>query len=525
MKKIWIKIIALLIASILPVSAIAHSGRTDSSGGHRDNQNKSGLGYYHYHCDGHPPHLHNGGICPYAPKDRISEINTPTTPKDRISEINMPTSLYIGDQVYLSWEITYYSGSSEVSWGSNNRTVLTTTSDGQLTAKKEGTAKIIANMKNGRNTYTVIVKPRLIKEMEITGYNGAIESGDQLTLAVNIIPSNATYKNVSWKSSNTKVASIDSRGLVTAISNGIATMTATAVNGGKINKTVKITVATLCDSIVVEGPDSLISSGSTALKAILAPANLSSKKIVWTSSDKNIATVTSNGNVTAKIVDTAKKVTIIASTKDGSGVWGEISILVTPKISKISIMSKIVLPMSLKRIAEVSNEDITINDALTKLSQEEQFLTLHDGDIQLYSVIEPDDALPVIKWSSSNTKVVKIDDNGFLNPLSIGTSKVTAKSINGISASITVYVLDPSVPHNISFNVQNTTQMKVGDIQTIIADIFPESAISKISWKSSDNKIAHVDNGVITALRKGIITITAVTDNGKKASIKISILE
>ena len=46
--------------------AEAHSGRTDRYGGHRDNKNKSGLGSYHYHCGGHPAHLHENGVCPYA---------------------------------------------------------------------------------------------------------------------------------------------------------------------------------------------------------------------------------------------------------------------------------------------------------------------------------------------------------------------------------------------------------------------------------------------------------------------------
>lgn len=44
--------------------AEAHSGRTDRYGGHRDNKNKSGLGSYHYHCGGHPAHLHENGVCP-----------------------------------------------------------------------------------------------------------------------------------------------------------------------------------------------------------------------------------------------------------------------------------------------------------------------------------------------------------------------------------------------------------------------------------------------------------------------------
>lgn len=53
----------MLAGSVMAVSA--HSGRTDSSGGHKDNKNKSGLGYYHYHCGGYPAHLHTNGVCPY----------------------------------------------------------------------------------------------------------------------------------------------------------------------------------------------------------------------------------------------------------------------------------------------------------------------------------------------------------------------------------------------------------------------------------------------------------------------------
>jgi len=48
------------------VSVEAHSGRTDSNGGHKDNKNASGLGPYHYHCGGYPAHLHDNGVCPYA---------------------------------------------------------------------------------------------------------------------------------------------------------------------------------------------------------------------------------------------------------------------------------------------------------------------------------------------------------------------------------------------------------------------------------------------------------------------------
>ena len=76
--KVWkrfmtLLIVCLIIATVVPVqldyftiTAEAHSGRTDKYGGHKDNKNVSGLGYYHYHCGGNPPHLHENGICPYA---------------------------------------------------------------------------------------------------------------------------------------------------------------------------------------------------------------------------------------------------------------------------------------------------------------------------------------------------------------------------------------------------------------------------------------------------------------------------
>ncbi|WP_368234972.1 YHYH domain-containing protein [Anaerotruncus rubiinfantis] len=67
-------ILFCLVLLALPVSA--HSGRTDASGGHKDNKNVSGLGPYHYH-HGYPAHLHPGGACPYsAPAPAAS---SPTT--------------------------------------------------------------------------------------------------------------------------------------------------------------------------------------------------------------------------------------------------------------------------------------------------------------------------------------------------------------------------------------------------------------------------------------------------------------
>lgn len=65
-KRLLTILLSILLAICCTITAFAHSGRTDGSGGHKDNKNKSGLGSYHYHCGGYPAHLHNGGYCPYT---------------------------------------------------------------------------------------------------------------------------------------------------------------------------------------------------------------------------------------------------------------------------------------------------------------------------------------------------------------------------------------------------------------------------------------------------------------------------
>ena len=65
------RFLSLFVAIMLVTSGVfAHSGRTDAYGGHRDTKNVSGLGSYHYHCGGYPPHLHLNGICPSSRTSR-----------------------------------------------------------------------------------------------------------------------------------------------------------------------------------------------------------------------------------------------------------------------------------------------------------------------------------------------------------------------------------------------------------------------------------------------------------------------
>lgn len=76
-KKFKVIITIIIIVLIIPIISFAHGGKTDSSGGHRDNNNVSGLGSYHYH-HGYSAHLHPNGVCPYETKNTVTYTQTET---------------------------------------------------------------------------------------------------------------------------------------------------------------------------------------------------------------------------------------------------------------------------------------------------------------------------------------------------------------------------------------------------------------------------------------------------------------
>lgn len=94
----WFLVLTLLFSA----SLAAHSGRTDSSGGHRDNRNASGLGSYHYHCGGNPPHLHSGGACPYAASTYSAPSSSSSTKSPAQSDPNRVSATCTRNKISLN---------------------------------------------------------------------------------------------------------------------------------------------------------------------------------------------------------------------------------------------------------------------------------------------------------------------------------------------------------------------------------------------------------------------------------------
>ena len=105
------------------ITAQAHSGRTDSQGGHRDNKNKSGLGSYHYH-HGYSAHLHPGGICPY---DNNSNSNATSTKQNSSAPETKSEAVLKAEDYKLIFESTYYYNNNpdlQTTIGSNGQKLL-----------------------------------------------------------------------------------------------------------------------------------------------------------------------------------------------------------------------------------------------------------------------------------------------------------------------------------------------------------------------------------------------------------------
>ena len=131
----------------------------------------------------------------------------------------------------------------KITWTSSNKSVATVSSKGAVKAKKKGTAVITAKYGKKKLTCKVTVK-QPVKSIKLNKTSATLKKGKSLTLKATISPSNANNKAVTWTSSNKKVATVSSKGVVKAVGNGTATITVKAKDGSGKKATCKITVGT-----------------------------------------------------------------------------------------------------------------------------------------------------------------------------------------------------------------------------------------------------------------------------------------
>ena len=210
-----------------------------------------------------------------------------------------------------------------VKWTTSNSAVATVNSNGKVTAKGKGTAIIKATAADGSGenatcTVTVVTPKKSVSSVTLNKRSLTMQVGKTQTLSVTVKPTNADIRNVIWTSSNTKVATVDSKGKVKAIGKGTATITATAADGSGKNAACKVTVVKkIVTGVTIKCKANTVKVKKTlTLTATVQPTNADINGVTWKSSNTKVATVDSNGKVCGIKKGT---VTITATAKDGSG--------------------------------------------------------------------------------------------------------------------------------------------------------------------------------------------------------------
>lgn len=254
------------------------------------------------------------------------QVTVPTVKVTGITLNKTTASVVKGKTVALTATVTPDTATDKtIKWTTSNKNVATVSTDGVVTAVAAGTAIITATAADDsgvKATCKITVTNPVIKVTKVTlnKTTASVVKGKTLTLTATVTPTNATNKNVTWKSSNTKIATVDGNGKVTAVAAGTATITCTAKADKSKSATCKITVTNPAVKVTKlrmnKTSVDLLKGKTVQLKVTVTPSNATNKAVTWTSSNKKIATVTSNGLV--KAVGTGT-VTITAKAKDGSG--------------------------------------------------------------------------------------------------------------------------------------------------------------------------------------------------------------
>ena len=252
-----------------------------------------------------------------------------------------PDTLPLGQAVQL--EAVLSEGATEpVDWKSSDPKVLHVSGKGRVTAVGLGTAEIYASASGCLETISISVTEAaappesLVSGVKLSEYAMTLyckEPGKALTATV--LPQGVDAA-VTWRSSNSAVAAVDQKGVVTPVAPGVAVITAGA---GDYQTGCIVTVLPARERVtgveITDAPETVPLHGEAVLTATIYPEDATTQTVTWTSSDPDVAAVSRTGIVTALSVG---ETTITVTTVDG-GFTDQITITVTaaPQMGDVNL--------------------------------------------------------------------------------------------------------------------------------------------------------------------------------------------
>ncbi len=392
---------------------------------------------------------------------------------------------------------------ASASWTSSSGAIATVSSSGLLTGTGVGSATITATQAGVSGTITVTVTPAVLTSITITPPDSPIAKGTSERLTANGIFSDGTTQDltafVTWASSAGSIATVSntagSQGLV--MGSGVGSATITATQAGVSGATAVTVTAAVLTAITVTPSKPSIANGTTEqLTAIGAFSDGTTQDLTsqasWTSSANPIATVSSRGLVTGTGVGSA---TITATQ---AGVSGATTVTVTA-----AVLTSLTVTPGNTSIPVGTGEQLIANG------------TFSDGTTK--------DLTTSVTWGSSDTTLATVSSaagsEGFVTGTGIGGVTIGAvlPEFPGVTGSASVTVT-AAILTSIAVTPANPSITNAGTIQLTATGTFSDGSMegltSQVSWVSSSDTIAHVDDtpvspGLVTGTGVGSPTITA----------------
>ena len=245
----------------------------------------------------------------------------------------------------------------------------------------------------------------------------------------------------------------------------------------------------------------LTEGDDVTLIATVSPDNATNKTVTWNSSDETVATV-ANGKVTAIKAGTA---TITVTTEDGG----------KTATCEVTVVAKPTEP------SEPENPGNPETVSVTNVSLDKTSVELAEGDdVTLIATVSPDNATnKTVTWNSSDETVATVA-NGKVTAVKAGTATITVTTEDGSKTATCEVTVNAKVYPVESVSLDKTSvELTEGDDVTLTATVSPDNATNKtVTWNSSDETVAIVANGKVTAIKAGTATITVTTEDGSKTA-------
>lgn len=466
--------------------------------------------------------------------------------KETIKETTRAASS--GDTIQL--KATVKGADKNTVWSSSNQKVATVDKEGKVTSVSAGTANITATA-NGKSTVCKVTVKDNALSLNLNEIQLSTKGTGSFIKLVPIIT--GATKKVTWTTSNAAIATVKG-GKVTGKKTGEADITATA-NGVSAKCHVKVEEGLIS---INEEHVLLYKTKDTVETKKLKTNALRNDTVVWSSDNEEIATVDSNGVVSAKgagtaivtatcngktdtckveVANTATSITerIVHLRTKGAAKSYTLDCRVTGRKSavkwksadtKIASVSKGKITAKKVGTTTITAEANGVTDKVIVTVQEfTPTITLNQREYTLYTkgkgnsiTIKAvvDGANKKAKWNSSNSEIAEVNAKGKVTAKKPNRTLITAEA-NGVTAKCWVHVKESKVTLEKKYYL-----LKVGDKQPLAVDIV--GASQSVKYKSSDTKAVAIAKGIITAKKVGSAKIS-VTANGVTSDCYVTVTD